>query len=162
HALPHHDGLLRGRPRRRDVPFGFLPGGPLARARPARGLPGERAAAAPGPLPGRARTPATVVLTHSSRVLSVLTARPDLATIPGESFHSSTCGELGMATLGRMAPLALAGALVAGCLWLTRPSDGPMVGKQAPEITGSDAEGKEFALSDYRGKVVLLEFWWGG
>lgn len=31
-------------------------------------------------------------------------------------------------------------------------------GKQAPEIDGSDADGKRILLSDYRGKVVLLTF----
>ena len=31
-------------------------------------------------------------------------------------------------------------------------------GKRAPDIAGADAEGKEFRLSDYRGKVVLLTF----
>ena len=29
----------------------------------------------------------------------------------------------------------------------------------APDIEGSDLDGKEFALSDYRGKVVMLDFW---
>jgi len=33
------------------------------------------------------------------------------------------------------------------------------VGKEAPEISGKDLDGKEFKLSDYRGKVVLLDFW---
>ena len=33
------------------------------------------------------------------------------------------------------------------------------VGKEAPEIKGGDLDGKEFKLSDYRGKVVLLDFW---
>ncbi len=33
------------------------------------------------------------------------------------------------------------------------------VGKTAPEIEGEDIEGKTFKLSDYRGKVVLLDFW---
>jgi hypothetical protein len=33
------------------------------------------------------------------------------------------------------------------------------VGKVAPEITGEDIDGKAFALSDYRGKVVMLDFW---
>jgi len=33
------------------------------------------------------------------------------------------------------------------------------VGKEAPVIQGPDLDGKEFKLSDYRGKVVLLDFW---
>jgi hypothetical protein len=33
------------------------------------------------------------------------------------------------------------------------------VGKPAPEVRGVDQEGKEFRLSDYKGKVVLLDFW---
>ncbi len=33
------------------------------------------------------------------------------------------------------------------------------VGKEAPEIEGEDQDGKRFRLSDYRGKVVLLDFW---
>jgi len=33
------------------------------------------------------------------------------------------------------------------------------VGKEAPEIKAGDLDGKDFKLSDYRGKVVLLDFW---
>jgi hypothetical protein len=33
------------------------------------------------------------------------------------------------------------------------------VGKVAPEIQGEDIHGKEFKLSDFRGKVVMLTFW---
>ena len=33
------------------------------------------------------------------------------------------------------------------------------LGKTAPEITGKDTAGKPFKLSDYRGKIVLLDFW---
>jgi hypothetical protein len=33
------------------------------------------------------------------------------------------------------------------------------IGKQAPEIAGEDLDGKKFKLSDYRGKVVVLDFW---
>ncbi|MBI2949851.1 MAG: redoxin domain-containing protein [Verrucomicrobia bacterium] len=33
------------------------------------------------------------------------------------------------------------------------------VGKEAPEIEGEDQDGRRFKLSDYRGKVVLLDFW---
>ena len=34
-----------------------------------------------------------------------------------------------------------------------------VVGKIAPEIEGEDIDGKKFKLSDYRGKVVVLDFW---
>jgi hypothetical protein len=33
------------------------------------------------------------------------------------------------------------------------------VGKVAPDIEGEDLDGKTFKLSDYRGKVVVLDFW---
>jgi hypothetical protein len=33
------------------------------------------------------------------------------------------------------------------------------LGKPAPEIAGADLTGIPFKLSDYRGKVVLLDFW---
>lgn len=33
------------------------------------------------------------------------------------------------------------------------------VGKEAPDIEGEDQDGKRFRLSDYRGRVVLLDFW---
>jgi len=33
------------------------------------------------------------------------------------------------------------------------------VGKNAPDIEGADEDDKPFKLSDYRGKVVLLDFW---
>lgn len=33
------------------------------------------------------------------------------------------------------------------------------IGKQAPEIQGEDVEGVGFKLSDYRGKVVVIDFW---
>ena len=34
-----------------------------------------------------------------------------------------------------------------------------IIGKVAPDIKGADADGKKFKLSDYRGKVVVLDFW---
>jgi hypothetical protein len=33
------------------------------------------------------------------------------------------------------------------------------VGKPAPEIEGEDIDGVKFKLSDYRGKVVMIDFW---
>jgi len=34
-----------------------------------------------------------------------------------------------------------------------------LAGKPAPEIEGEDFDGQAFKLSDYRGKVVLLDYW---
>jgi peroxiredoxin len=33
------------------------------------------------------------------------------------------------------------------------------IGKEAPDISGEDSDGKKFKLSDYRGKVIVLDFW---
>lgn len=33
------------------------------------------------------------------------------------------------------------------------------IGKMAPDIVGEDIDGKAFKLSDYQGKVVVLDFW---
>ena len=35
----------------------------------------------------------------------------------------------------------------------------PALGELAPEISGADVFGEKFKLSDYRGKVVMLDFW---
>jgi hypothetical protein len=54
------------------------------------------------------------------------------------------------------APLAtLARSQSAGLGAMARLS----VGKVAPEIEGEDIDGVKFKLSDYRGKVVVLDFW---
>jgi hypothetical protein len=39
------------------------------------------------------------------------------------------------------------------------PQQPELVGKPAPEIEGEDVDGARFKLSDYRGKVVMLDFW---
>jgi hypothetical protein len=33
------------------------------------------------------------------------------------------------------------------------------IGKAAPDVEGEDIDGSKFKLSDYRGKVVVLDFW---
>jgi hypothetical protein len=33
------------------------------------------------------------------------------------------------------------------------------IGKLAPNTEGEDIDGKKFELSDYRGKVVVIDFW---
>lgn len=39
---------------------------------------------------------------------------------------------------------------------------GPQVGQEAPEIEGTTLDGELIRLSDYRGKVVYLNFWADG
>jgi hypothetical protein len=57
-----------------------------------------------------------------------------------------------------LAALLLLGGLVVGCLRIdgTLVSLGP---ETAPPIVGEDSRDQAFQLSDYRGRVVLLEFW---
>jgi cytochrome oxidase Cu insertion factor (SCO1/SenC/PrrC family) len=38
-------------------------------------------------------------------------------------------------------------------------ASGTRIGDTVPEITGKDSSGVTFSLSDYRGKVVMLDFW---
>jgi hypothetical protein len=42
-----------------------------------------------------------------------------------------------------------------------QPKENPdlAVGKVAPDIEGEDIDGNVFRLSDYRGQVVVLDFW---
>ena len=39
------------------------------------------------------------------------------------------------------------------------PAKALNIGKVAPEIEAEDIDGEKFKLSDYRGKVVVLDFW---
>lgn len=41
----------------------------------------------------------------------------------------------------------------------TNVTVGTNIGQLAPEISGEDVDGVAFKLSDYRGKVVVLDFW---
>jgi thiol-disulfide isomerase/thioredoxin len=54
--------------------------------------------------------------------------------------------------------LLLAAAVLTGCI-VTSTNSGLSKGRPAPNIHGFDADGQSFQLSDYRGKVVLLDFW---
>jgi hypothetical protein len=55
--------------------------------------------------------------------------------------------------------MLLLGGLQVGCTGLESPTTNRNSGKPAWEIIGTDADDQTFKLSDYRGKVVLLEFW---
>ena len=35
----------------------------------------------------------------------------------------------------------------------------PVIGEAAPTLQAKDTDGRLFSLADYRGKVVLLDFW---
>jgi hypothetical protein len=61
--------------------------------------------------------------------------------------------DLARANLARLRPRA-AGNVAAGSLAVSLE-----VGSVAPEIQGIDTEGRKLKLSDYRGKVVVLDFW---
>ena len=64
-----------------------------------------------------------------------------------------------MRTTVRIGLLVLAAALLAAVLWWTASPEPEAVGTPAPPTHGADADGKTFALEDFRGKVVLLDFW---
>ena len=44
-------------------------------------------------------------------------------------------------------------------LFLTGCSSEFTIGQKAPEIIGTDVDGNEMKLSDYLGKVLVLDFW---
>ena len=57
---------------------------------------------------------------------------------------------------GRTLPRGTLGAQAAPALFEMKNLS---VGKVAPEIAAEDIAGVDFKLSDYRGKVVMLDFW---
>src|SRR4051812_36213730 len=65
-----------------------------------------------------------------------------------------------MRRLTRLAPLVPVFLFLAGCMRseLAAGETGLPLGKIAPDITGRDADGLPIKLSDFRGKVVLLDF----
>ena len=64
-----------------------------------------------------------------------------------------------MSAIMRGGPLVLAAALVAGCAAVLTTGPALKSGQTGQEIEGIDADGVAFKLSDYHGKVVLLDFW---
>ena len=70
-----------------------------------------------------------------------------------------------MRTVWQTTAVLIGGAILAGCNcgpWLAKktvPCAKVVLGQLAPEIEGEDIEGAKFKLSDYRGKVVMLDFW---
>jgi hypothetical protein len=63
--------------------------------------------------------------------------------------------------MNRVTALAVLAGLLAGCLPLAFRGQGPREGAAAPTTRGIDAAGRSLDLGDYRGQVVLLNFWSG-
>lgn len=79
-------------------------------------------------------------------------ANPDDLTRQAEDLLEKVASEYGdVEQFGR--PL---GKTAKALLYAIRNLD---VGKQAPEIEGKDADDKPMKLSDFKGKVVVLDFW---
>jgi cytochrome oxidase Cu insertion factor (SCO1/SenC/PrrC family) len=60
--------------------------------------------------------------------------------------------------------LVAAGVFVASYRLTRKPDANPgtvglEIGQIAPDIAGEDLDGKPFKLSDYHGKVIVLDFW---
>ncbi|MBY0527506.1 MAG: TlpA family protein disulfide reductase [Gemmataceae bacterium] len=74
-----------------------------------------------------------------------------------------------MRVVSTTAGMLLLGAALAGCtsafdsalssVKKGNVSGPPTIDRPAPEIEAVDGDGKSFKLSDYRGKVVMLDFW---
>ncbi len=81
----------------------------------------------------------------------------EIAFPPRYSPYNGSRGSL-MKGLYRIVALGTIGLIMAGCL--SSSSDpAEVVGKPAPDLSGRDLSGRLLRLSDYRGKVVLLDFW---
>jgi hypothetical protein len=61
--------------------------------------------------------------------------------------------------LAKVAKLTKDKALAARAEGMAAADRGLAIGSAAPEIAGFDLDGTPFRLSDYRGKVVVLDFW---
>ena len=99
----------------------------------------------------------TIVAATSSGATSATTRKlPALAHV-----FTGTITPLDPAALANDAELVFLALPDKAAAELTRIKNLPnlKVGKTAPEIVGEDIDGKQFKLSDYRGKVVLLDFW---
>jgi thiol-disulfide isomerase/thioredoxin len=71
--------------------------------------------------------------------------------------HASGCGD----NMTNRASLGCALLMVLGIFGCGRPaSDGPAeVGRTAPNFTVPDLSGRKVSLDQYRGRVVILDFW---
>ncbi len=83
-----------------------------------------------------------------------------LAAVIARRANMAASDEVRFAELNRMLlakyPKTAAGKRAKGAIF---EAENLSVGKVAPDFESEDIDGKKFKLSDYRGKVVVLEFW---
>lgn len=82
-------------------------------------------------------------------------AEKDQAFKEAEQYLNTTIEKFGDVQIGRGSLAEIAKKQLVGLKNLLNLQ----VGKVAPEIEGEDIDGKAFKLTDYRGKVVVLDFW---
>lgn len=115
---------------------------------PASAPPSTPLATEPPAVPARASSESDIAL--SSAELPAATAPSDYLAMPDPNFIPSSIPPRPVGrSLSESAPPLPSGP----------PQVGFEVGDIAPEIYGQDTEGEVFRLSEYRGKVVLLDFW---
>lgn len=93
------------------------------------------------------KVPATRAAALAARA-AILTARPDAASKQEQDRIWRELAEKHADTP--------AGAAAKGRLF---QAESLAVGKTPPDVAATDTDGKAFKLSDYRGKVLVLEFW---
>lgn len=76
----------------------------------------------------------------------------DLRSPSGREVWMVETRALAALTPSRPAPVAMPS-------WVSPPPFDEEIGSVAPDIEGVDTDGVRFKLSDYRGKVVVLDFW---
>jgi WD40 repeat protein len=104
-----------------------------------------------------------LVLYHTGRVFGVALDRDGARLAAGSELGTIKLWKIGVAPMGTELFAARHPDSAPSVTGMPpRPSPPPdyrWVGQAAPEIEGVDIGGKKFKLSDYRGKVVLLDFW---
>ena len=102
------------------------------------------------------------IIEHGETPTARATAGLSLMTAyTGDRAHdfSAEARELATDMESRFGDEKVDGNTVRGALKDFLASARTAIGSVAPEIRGTDADGVEFGLSEYRGKVVVLDFW---
>ncbi len=87
-------------------------------------------------------------------------SQPPAVTSSGEATGSGSDSGVASSSgaAGNTAGASATAAAPAGVAVIT-PVAAPVLGEVVPDIDGLDTDGERFKLSDYRGKVVMIDFW---